>query len=160
MPIILDEIKFLKSTNGLGGEITGVEVTNVLHDVFDLIGSAEAAAGDISYRCIYVRNLNPTLAFQDVLAYITVNTIEATTEAFIGVGTAPPGSVETPIATELDAPAGVTFYSADGVDNGLLMGDIPADSYKAFWLKRVVNAGAPAISLDQFSIEVKGDSLA
>jgi len=160
MPITASEIKYYESTNGLGGAITANEITTAqLHNVFDYVSSGEASAGDIEYRCVYVKNTNgSTLTLKAALVYILANTPSGTTTCGVGLGTSGVGGTEQVIPSESVAPAAVTFNEAEGVGAGLLMGDIPADSYHAIWLRRTISVGTLATSSDNMSISVTGDS--
>lgn len=161
MPIQVSEVKFYKSTDNLGGAITGDEVNSgTLHDLFDIVGSDGATGGEINYRCIYLANLNGTLEFKDVVAFIAANTPSNGTSIEVGVGSADAGGVEQTIPNELTAPVDVTFSTAIDYDNGIALGSIPFSSHKAIWIKRIVNAGTSAYSNDNATITIQGDSLA
>ena len=160
MTIQQSEIKFYKSTNGLGGAITANEiVTGSLHDVFDLVGSDGAASGEVNYRCIYVANTNISKTFQNAVAYILSNTPLAESNLEIGLGTSPLGGTEQTIPNESTAPAGVSFVSAPDVLSGLALGNIPFTSHKAIWVKRTITAGAPATGADAATIAARGETV-
>lgn len=158
MPIISTEIKYYKTTNGLGGAITGTEATDALNDIFDLVSSAESSAGSTEYRCIYVKNTNGILTLTNAIAYLVSNTPLTSTNLFIGLGTSVIGGVEQVIANETTAPIGITFTDLIGVGNALAIGSIPAGSHKAIWLQRVVDAGASASASDGVEINVSGET--
>lgn len=152
------------ATNGdanlsLGGAMSSVAVVdNALQNVFDDVQPAEATAGKIEYRCLYVFNKHATLSWAAVLAWLSANTPSPNTLVEIGVGSAAAGTNEQSVAVENTAPAGVTFSSAATTDSAANLGTIPANSRKAFWLKRTTTAGAPERDPDPFTIQVEGES--
>ena len=159
MPIINTEIKLFKSTNGLGGAITANEiVSGELHNVFSKVTSDEALLGKTCYRCIYVKNANLSITLEAAKAYKVGNTPSNTTELEIGLGTALLNSSEQVIANELTAPVGIAFSSLTGVGNALSLGNLPAESYKAIWLKLIVAPNATAFNADGATIEIVGDT--
>jgi hypothetical protein len=165
MPILSTDIKYYESkatgTTNLGGEIdTDNEVSLTLHDLFDKVESIEALDGAIDYRCVYVSNVHSSITLTSALVYISNQTPSIDTSIFIGVGTSIVGGVEQGIADELTPPNGVTFSNVIGVENGLVLGNIPATSHKAIWFKRVTSPAASAYSTDGFTIAVKGDTIA
>lgn len=159
MPIIASELKFYKSTNGLGGAITANDITsNVIHNVFDTVTSDEALLGDVEYRCIYLKNTNASITLENAIVFLASNTPLATTNMEIGLGTVSIGSTEQAVADESTAPIGVTFTDLIGEANKLTIGNIAAGSYKAIWLKRTINSGSLASNGDGITITVSGDT--
>ena len=60
------------ATASLGGAISTTEVTdNTTHNVWDQVSSAESAAGDTEYRCIYVKNEHGSLTWQNAAVYVS-----------------------------------------------------------------------------------------
>lgn len=150
----------------LGGAMSSTAAGDSL---FDNVSSAEASAGRIEYRCIYVRNNHATLALENAKVWIVSNTPSAQTAVAIGVGTAAVNTAEqdvttfSPIGTEQTAPVGVSFQAAATEGAALLLNSttgIPAQQYKAIWIRRTVDAGAAAYNNDTFTIRVKGDTAA
>ena len=162
MPIIAGEIQFFRTSNaGLGGAISSDEIPNAeLHNFFGPISSADAAAGAIEYRCMYVKNTNSVLTLEDAKAFIEQNTPLSETVIGLGLGTSGVNGTEQIIADKYTAPAGVTFTELEGETNGLVIGAMPADQHHALWLRRTVNAGTPANSSDNCIIQVKGETVA
>ncbi len=159
MAIIATDILFLESTSGLGGAITAVElVDDTLHNLFDVIGSDEAVAGDTEYRCIYIKNNHATLTLNNGVVYINSATVAPETTLGIGLGTSVIDATEQIIGNEGIAPIGVTFETGVGSSNSIAVGDLDAGSTKAIWLRRVVTAGAAAYTEDEGSITVSGDT--
>lgn len=141
-----------------GGIITSAAANNVWDDV----SGAESAAGDTEYRCIYVENFGDQ-TLQSAVLWIDALSSNADVDEAVGLDAAAVGSdSSTTIANENTAPGGVTFTAGTAIDTkaeGLAIGNIPASSKKAIWLRRTVGAAAAAAAW-QFSIRVEGDSAA
>lgn len=163
MPIVSTDIKYSLSGGSsnaspaasLGGGRSSNEAGS---DIFDNVTSAEAAAGDTEYRCLYLLNNHGTLSLQSAKVWVQVNTPNANTTIEIGLGTSAINGVEQSVANENTAPTGVTFSAAPDEANALSIGDLSAGAAKAIWIKRIVSAGAAA-STDGFTLRVKGDTL-
>lgn len=138
----------------LGGIISS---TTAGTNVFDDVGSAEATAGDIEYRCLYVLNNHASLTYLGAKIWIQTNTPSADTTVAIGLGTAGLNTTEQTVANENTAPTSVTFSSPTDFTGGLTMGDIPFGQRYAFWIRRTVTAGA-AGAADSFTIRIQGDT--
>lgn len=167
MPIISTDIELrLSGTSGtpagsLGGAINAAAIAdNSLHNLFDVVSSAETAAGDIEYRCFYVRNSHGSLTLQSAKVWIDAQTPSIDTVAAIGVGSAPVNGTEQSIASESTAPIGISWTEAVGEGNALNLGDIPAGQHKAVWVRRTVSAGASAYTNDEVVIRIQGDTAA
>lgn len=147
----------------LGGAMStaggGVITSAALNNLWDDVSGAEAAAGDIEYRCIYVKNAHGSLTWQSVVLWIDSLTSDADTEFDIGLDGAAVGSTASSTSSdENTAPSpAVTFSRPTSKGAGLSIGDIPAGSRKAIWIKRTVTAGAAAAS-DTGSIRCEGDT--
>lgn len=169
MAILTTEIKFYLSGGSsnsdvnasLGGVISTTEITTAtLHNLFDVVSSAETSAGDIEYRCIYVSNTNGTLSLTDAVAWISANTPSGDTSADIGLGSSAVNGTEQTVANESTAPGSVTFSAPATQGAGLSIGDIPAGQHKAIWIRRTVNAAASAYNSDGATVNVGGDTAA
>jgi len=161
MPIVASDIQFKTSAaSGLGGAITGTDVSSALHGLFDVVSGAEALAGDAEYRCVYVKNSHATLTLYNATVFISSNTPSGDTTVDIGVGTSAVGGTEQTIANENTAPAGVSFSNPSDYVGGILLGDLPAGQHRAVWIRRTVSAGASAYSGDGMTLAVQGDTAA
>lgn len=138
----------------LGGAISSVAAGT---NYFDDVPSAEAAAGDVEYRCIYVRNGHASLPLIGAKAFIASNTPSASTDAAIGLGSSAIGGTEQAVANENAAPASVAFSSPADFASGLVIGDLAPGATKAIWVRRTVTAGA-GIAADGFTVRVQGDT--
>lgn len=169
MPIVSSDIEYRLSggsgnTNpnaSLGGAKSSTEIVSAtLHNLFDIVSSAESAAGDIEYRCFYVHNDHATLTLLNAAVFIQSNTPDTQTLLEMGLGTSAVNGTEQTVANENTAPAGVTFSTAAGSGNALAIGDIPAGQHKAVWLRRTIDAGASAYDNDGATLRVIGDTAA
>lgn len=169
MPIVGTDIKSRLSGGAanadpnasIGGAKSSVEIVDAsLHNLFDIVSSAEGSSGDTEYRCYYVHNGHATLTLQAAKIYIQTQTPDSDTSVEIGLGAAAVNATETAVANENTAPAGVTFSTADGAGNALTIGDIPPGQHKAIWVKRIVSAAAAAYNADSVVIRVSGDTAA
>lgn len=169
MPITATEIQYMHSGGAanadpnasLGGVISTTEITDAtLHNLFDLVSGDESSAGDVEYRCFYLKNNHGSLEWQNVSVWVETDNSGVDTEIAIGLGTAAIGGTEQTVADESTAPAGVTFDTALGEANELVIGNIPAGSHKAVWVRRTVSAAASAASNLNVTIRANGDTAA
>lgn len=148
----------------LGDQVSTTAITTAtLNNLWDDVSGAEAAAGDVEYRCVFVLNNHASLTLQNANAYITSQTAGGGT---IDMGLDPAavsakGSASAQAATianESSAPAGVTFTSPTS-GSPLTIGDMAPGTVKGIWLRRTVTAGAGALNPDGVIIGVTGDTL-
>ncbi len=168
MPIISTDIQYRLSGGAsnadvnasLGGAKSSTSVDTGLHNLFDVVGSAEATAGDTEYRCVYVHNNHGALTMQSAKIWISSNTPSADTSVEIALGSSAVNGTEQTVANENTAPTGVTFSAPASEGAALSIGDIPAGQHKAVWIKRIVNAGAAAYNSDGCTLTTKCDTAA
>jgi hypothetical protein len=143
----------------LGGAKSSTQVTTAsLHNLFDQVSGAEAAAGDIEYRCIYVHNAHASLTLQNARVYISTNTPATdTTLDIAAAGEGVNGTAET-VGNESTAPTGETFSAPANYAAGISIGNIPAGQHHAVWVRRTITAGAAARNLDNPTIAVEGET--
>ena len=168
MSIITSDIKCLLSGGAgntdpnaaLGGIISVTEIVDdTLDNLFDDVSGAEHAAGDINYRCFYVKNNSAEIAY-NVKIYIDTNTPAADDVINIGLDLGGLDATADTIADEHTAPdPAVTFTTADGYANALNMGDIPAGEKFAVWVKRIVSAGSTAQANNSAILKVSVDTV-
>ena len=138
----------------IGGAMSSVEATG--STLFDTVSSAEAAAGDIEYRCVYVTNNGATEA-TDVKLGIQSNTPSADTDIAIALGgEGEGGTAETP-ADENTAPSGESFTSPSSAGAGLSVGNLAAGEKYPFWIRRTVSAAAAGVGSDPFNLRLSYD---
>jgi hypothetical protein len=136
----------------LGGAKSSNAASASIDALFDPVSAAQAAAGLVEYRCVYLHNANGADVMTNLVAFISANTPLAGTTIDIGVGTAAVNGTEQTIANEGTAPAGVTFSAPADAGSGLAMGNIPAGQHKALWLRRSVTAGSGSSANDTFTL--------
>lgn len=136
----------------LGGVKSSVAAPTTVDGLFDAVTAAQAAAGLVEYRCIYLHNANASDAMTAARVWVSANTPLAGTDLAIGVGSAAVNATEQTIANEAAAPTGVTFSAPSTAGTGLALGDIPATQHKAIWLRRTVTAGATASANDTWTL--------
>ena len=169
MPIVAGDIDFHLSGGAgnsdpdasLGGIISTTQLTDAsLHNLFDIVSSAEASAGDTEYRCIYVKNAHGSLALENAVVWIQTQTPSTDTSIEIALaGEGVNGTAET-VANESTAPSGEVFSAPADLGSGLAIGNIPAVQHQAIWVMRIVSTASAAYSNDSVVIRVQGDTAA
>lgn len=139
-----------------GARSTSTEATSA---IFDDVTSGESTAGDVEYRCVYVKNSHGSLSLTSAVAWLPANTPSSTTTVDIAVGTSAVNGTEQTVANESTAPTGVTWVAAATLGAGVALGDIPAGQHKAVWLRRTITAGTTAAT-DTFTLRATGDTAA
>ena len=162
MPITSAEIVYRLSggaaNSNANASIGGAKSSTVVPAaLFDDVTSAESAAGDTEYRCIYVHNANGALTMQNAVLWITANT--TANRIAVGVGSSAINGTEQTVADENTAPAGVTFSQPANKGAGLALGNIPAGQHRAVWVRRTIGAATPAAN-DTYTLRVECDTAA
>jgi hypothetical protein len=169
MPIVSGDIDFHLSGGSAnsdpaastGGAISTTQISDGgTHNLFDLISSAEAAAGDTEYRCFYVKNNHGSLTLQNSKIYISTDSTGADTDIEIAIdGAGVNGTAET-VANESTAPSGESFSTPTSVGSALSIGNIPAGQHIGIWVKRTVSSSASAATGLSATFTVVGDTAA
>lgn len=144
----------------LGGVKSLTAIGAGLHNLFDVVGSAESSAGDTEYRCFYVHNAHATLTMQNSVIWVQSNTTSTDTSIEIALGSSAVNGTEQTVANESTAPTAVTFSAPANQGAALSIGNIPPGEHKAIWVKRIVNAGSAAYNNDTATIRVLCDTSA
>ena len=168
MPIISTDIVYrLSGGSGntdpnasLGGVKSNTAIGAGLHNLFDVVSSAESSAGDTEYRCFYVHNAHATLTMQNSVIWIQSNTTSADTTIEIGLGSSAVNGTEQTVANESTAPTGVTFSAPANQGAALSIGNVLPGEHKAVWVKRIVNVASSAYDNDTATIRVQCDTSA
>jgi hypothetical protein len=142
----------------LGKYVSTTDVAGSSNVFFDDVSSAEAAAGDTEYRCVFVHNAHATDSALNVQVSVTseVSGGGTTTMALDNIAASAVGSASAQaaqIADENTAPTGVGAFST----GPLSIGTLAAGQVKAVWLKRVVSASTGAMTGDGFTFHIAGD---
>jgi len=136
----------------LGGIKSSTVVSTAVDALFDAVAAADALAGDVEYRCIYLHNANGADLMTAARVWVAANTPLAGTTLDIGVGTSALNGTEQTVANENTAPAGVSFSAPSTAGTGLALGNIPFGQHRAIWLRRTVNAGSGSSANDTWSL--------
>ena len=153
------EIKYFKTTNSLGGEITSNELVSAsIGAIFKDTTSAEAIAGKTEYACIYIKNTGDSIA-KVVKQWFLSNTPSADTQDSIGIGTSGVDGEEQSIANSKTAPVGVAFSAAANEAACLNFPDLDIGKFHALWIKRVTQPNASSIAVDNSVFRTKVDTL-
>lgn len=148
----------------LGKFISTTEVVDAtLNNLFDNVSGAENAASTIDYRCIAIHNSHASLALITPKVYISA---EVSGGASIAIGADPAGqsvigqgsAQGAEIATETNAPAGVTF-SAPTTEGAAVSLGATLDAGKCIflWVRRTA-ANTAAKDNDGATLTVFGDT--
>lgn len=136
----------------LGGAKSSNAISSTVDQLFDAVTAAQAAAGSVEYRCVYLHNANATDSMIDAVVFVAANTPLAGTTLDIGVGTSAVNGTEQTIANESTAPSGVSFSAPADAGSGLALGTIPAGQHRAIWLRRTVTAGSASSANDTWQL--------
>jgi hypothetical protein len=169
MAIVASDIQFRLSGGAansdpnaaLGGALSSTAVVDAtLQNLFDQVSGAESAAGDIEYRCIYVRNNHGTLTLQNAKVFISTNTPATDTTIDIALGGEGDNGTAEVVANENTAPVGETFSAPSTYAAGLSLGNLAAGHSYPVWVRWTITAGAAANASDSAILTVQGDTAA
>ena len=143
----------------LGGVISTTALTNnSLHNLFDEVSGTESLAGDTEYRGIYILNNHGSLTMKVTRVYISQNSTSADSEMDIAQADDGLNATMETVANESTAPTGPTFSHPTTYAGGIDYGNIPFSQKYGLWCKRVINAGAAAITPDEVRFKVDCDT--
>lgn len=154
------------AATSLGDQISITQITDATdNNLFDDVTGDEASAGDTEYRCFFVHNNHASLTWQGVVAWLSAEVSGGATVAISidTTGVTPKGQASAQaktVADESTAPATQTFSSPTTKGTGLSIGDIPAGSVAAIWVRRTVAASTAALNADGVTIRCEGDTAA
>lgn len=148
----------------LGKYMSTTQMSTSLHGLFDKITGTENAADDVEYRCVFVHNNHATLTAEAVTVYLSseVGGGASTAIAIDSTAASAKGSSSAQaltIANENTAPAAISFSSPTTDGTGLSLGDIPAGSCRAFWVRRTA-AHTGAVDADGVTFGIAFDTAA
>jgi len=144
----------------------GIITDDVLNNLFPDVTGPQSTAGATHWRCIYIHNNHATLTLTNAKIWIAQDTTSANDEIDIALDPVAIGSntavTVTDTSTGSSTPAGISIPGTRPSSSGtaLTIGDIPATSKKAMWVRRVVQAGASAYTNNNFQLQVSGETLA
>lgn len=148
----------------LGKYMSTTDASTGANGLFDNVSGAENAANEAEYRCLFIFNNHATLTALGVVVYLSAEVAGGASVA-LGVDTtaaSAKGSATAQaltIANEDTAPAGVSFSSPTTAAAGISLGDIPAGSCRAIWVRRTT-ASSAALDADGFTLGISLDTAA
>ena len=149
------------AAGSLGDQISTTAIVDATIDnLFDSVSGAEAAAGDVEYRCFFVLNNHATLTLANATVEVLSQTagggtIDLATDNIAASAKAAAVAQAATIANETVAPSGVSAFGA----GPLAIGDLAPGQVKGVWVRRTVTAGAGGVNPDGGIIRVTGDTL-
>lgn len=177
MPLVEADIRFhlatLAGTAGfqqastgsgsLGKYISTTELSKagVLHALFDLVTGDENATPEAEFRAFFVRNAHATLTLFNAVLWVASEiaggasmaiSIDATPTSPVGQSAAQAKQV----ANEDTAPASQSFSAPTTKAAALALGDIPAGSCRAVWVRRTT-VNSTALDPDGGTLRLAGD---
>ena len=113
-----------------------VTATDIMHNLFDAVSSANSQVGDINYRHIYLKNKTASALSLKVIINTQLNGLDYIE---IGFESTSSGSVDSLLADESSAPTGVTFNAPSVANDGIML-SLAAFGYVGVFIKRTVLA--------------------
>jgi len=142
----------------LGGAVSSTEVVDdTLHNLFDEVSGTEHTAGDTEYRAVFIKNNSAETAYNAKI-WIESNSTGVESSIEIAKETSGGSPIQT-ITDEDTAPTGLTFSTADGMANGIALGDLTEGAVYGIWIKRIITAGTTPQSNDTAQIKLYVDTL-
>lgn len=142
----------------LGGNVSSTEVvSNQLHKLFRRIDEGEASSGVTLYRCVAIKNKDPSLEMRNVAFYMVVDSKAADSLVLYSKAQAGKNVVETPVADEFTTPTGgnINFIAALNRSGGLSLGNLDAGDFINVWIKYIVQPGALPFPNDEWKMRVE-----
>lgn len=136
-----------------------------LDNLFDDVTGDENAASNVDYKCLFIHNNHGSLTLQNAKVWMVseVSGGANTAIALDNIGVVAVGSSSAQaaiIANEDTAPSGVGSFSSPTTKSaGLAVGDIPAGSCVAIWVRRTATNSA-AQNNDGVTLRIEGDTAA
>jgi hypothetical protein len=140
-------------TASLGGARSTAGGGVLSNKLFDDVSLAEAASGDVEFRCFYILNTHGTLTASNVKIWIPTNT-PGQDEIDIALGSSAVNGTEQTIANESTAPTSVTFVTANSEATAINCGTLPAGQHRAIWLRRTVPVAAAFFPNNTYQLQV------
>jgi hypothetical protein len=135
-------------------------IDNTGANLFPDAQGTETLAGSNSYLCLFVRNENGTVTFQNVRFYVSQLTDSLEDEITIAIGSVAKNTTEITVANINTAPAGgITFTGPTTYATGLVIPDLAPNDYFPIWFKRAINASlVTPLAANSFKFDVDGDT--
>lgn len=152
--LVSASIKFNLTVASLPGadQLAGLNAAKSFEGLFDSTTLAEATAGDLEYRCIYLHNSYPSSKTVALYTHQLPSSGEG-----IGIGFDPVGVNGTAqvIASESSAPVGVTFSTPRYVEDAITA-IIPSGQHVPVWVRRaLIPYQVTTVIRDSFALSVE-----
>lgn len=143
----------------LGGAISSVTVT--AGTIFDNVSGDEALAGDMEYRCVYIKN-NDANATGWMNPIIWVSTdAPGPDNIYIALGGEGKNGTAETVGNEGTPPTGESFTQPTTKSGGLSLAvTMTQNEYYPVWIRRSVPASSTAYNSDGFTLSIEGDTSA
>lgn len=140
-----DTDKYVRIGRTSATDLTGEEVVHCLDQFngavgFDNVTSAEASAGDVEYRAIFLENVGSTTMDNVTVWLESAATLAIAKEA---PNPAAGGPIQT-IADEDTAPGGVAWVTGTSQGTGVVIGTLLAGRSYGLWIRRTIVGSAVA----------------
>jgi hypothetical protein len=134
------------------------------NNLFPDVTGDENAASQVDYQCLFVHNNHATLAYQNVVVWLSAEVaggvscaISVDTTAASAAGSATAQAKQ--IADKNTAPTSQTFTSPTSKATGLSIGTLNAGQVRAVWVRRTA-ANSAALNNDGVTLSWSGDTAA
>ena len=148
--------------NSLGKYISTTDITDAtLNNLFDDVSGAEASAGDVEYRCLFILNNHATLTFYGAtIAVLSQTALGGSIDiALDNLAVSAKGSASAQAATIADESTGPGGSAGSFGAGPLTIGDMAPGQVKGIWVRRTVGSATAAINPDGAILRVSGDTL-
>lgn len=136
------KVTVVSGTLAASDQTNTLTIANIANNIFDDVAKAEAKAGDVEYRGIYIQNDHAADSMVDIKFWLEENTPG---QDVIQIALAAEGKNVTmaTIGDEGTPPAGIDFDAVNPIDytSGLACPDLAFGDFQGFWIKRTVPTG-------------------
>jgi hypothetical protein len=147
------------AATSLGDQVSTTAVTTAtIGNLFDDVSAAEATAGDVEYRCVFVHNnhatdtaIGVTVAVQSQVSLGASFDLALDNVAISAKASASPQAAV--IGAEGTTPTPVGTFGA----GPLTIGDMAPGTVKGVWVRRTVTASTAALASDGGVIRIAGE---
>jgi hypothetical protein len=150
------------AATSLGDQVSTTQITtNTIGNIFDDVSSAEASAGDVEYRCVFVKNNHATDTSFNTTVTVQSEVALGATFALaldnIGVTAKASASAQAlTVANESTVPSGGAGIGSFGA-GPLTIGTMGPGTVAGVWIRRTVTASTAALSNDGGVLRIGGD---
>lgn len=124
----------------------------IVNDLFDPIATQLAIDGGDRYRCIAIRNDDPTLIFQNGKIWVKSQVLEGE----VSIGFDPTGVNGTPTTSDgITVPVGVSFSAPITEGTGVVIPTLNPNDHIFLWIKRT-NPAATSENTFRLTLDVSG----